>query len=101
MLAALALVQHVHGGGICMDAAVALVQEMHMFGILMLVPYWPPPRRGSKLRLLPRLVHPATRPCLLQHLHLLVPPYCMRAPSLRSVPAQAPRLGPSYKAGMG
>ena len=37
----------------------------------------------ASLRSLSRLVHLATLPCLwtLQHLHLLVPPYCRRAPT--------------------
>ena len=60
MLAALALVQHVHSGGIsmCMVAAyaLALVRQMHMCGIL-----WPPTRLLRFARSLAL--------CILQDLH--------------------------------
>jgi len=92
--AACAWEQHLHGGGICMSAALALVQHMHVCGIVMLVPCWPPPRRGSFASLAATCalykahVHVATLAC--SHLQ-------GEAPSLCSVP----RLSPAYKPGMG
>ena len=82
-MGALALVQHAHGCNtymvaacawwhmhecsMCMVTAFALVQQMHVCGIVMLVPCWPPPRRGSFATLAapPCITHM----CMLQHLH--------------------------------
>jgi len=129
--AACAWEQHLHGGGICMSAALALVQHMHVCGIVMLVPCWPPPRRGSFASLAATCALYKAR---VQHMHvcgivMLVP--CWPPPRRGSFASLAatcalykahvhvatlacshlqgeapslcsvPRLSPAYKPGMG